>query len=398
MTIVLHYRKDKQTVSVKIQHLMDKKLVKIAYCEPRHWNKDLKMITAKHPDFEWLYPHLMDLMTRAKLILRDNPKSVDKVKGLLFAQQNDNKSFMHWIKNYLDHKKQVLNRYEAAGDLMERNRTAGHIKHYNDVYKKLLAYYDDVLISDFTRDFVKDLQRKLFDDVRLRDATAARYLSRIKSLHTKMVQDLNLPRGDAWDVPITKVTVRAYQGRRKRIPDASLQALYNAYLSGNMQRSCALYLCLYELGGCDLVDFYYIKWRDIAGGYLTFERSKVRGSGITIMISWHVWQFIQRYGQRDDVYVFPWGKDVTSYKTWQRNATRDLYKACALLGVQTVAGNVVSFKTARHTFSSRAKECGVDGDLLRELMGHQRNDVDNYYKDLFPQVVRDNAHLKVIDF
>jgi len=397
MTISLYYRKEKESIFLKIQHKQDKKSVKIAACLPEHWNQNMKMITGKHPDFENIYPFIMDLQVRAKIIMRKNYTSSDQVKALIFESENKDPSFMLWICDYLDNKRKIMLRYNAAGNIIERNRTSGHINHYNDVYQKLKIYYKEIPYSIIDRSFVKNLQNMLFADLALSDSTAARYLGRIKSLHGKMVQDLNLINTNAWDVPINKVTARAFQGRRKRLSNEQLAQLYTVQLFGNMQRATDMYLCLFELGGCDLIDFYYLKWTDLHQGYISFERSKVRGSDINIMCSMHVWRFIVRYGQPGAQYVFPWDKSITGYKTWRRNVSRDLKIACTKMNVTTVTGANVSLKTARHTFSSRAKELGIDGDLLRELMGHQRNDIDNYYKDLFAQNIRDNAHLKVIN-
>jgi integrase len=73
-----------------------------------------------------------------------------------------------------------------------------------------------------------------------------------------------------------------------------------------------------------------------------------------------------------------------------------LRNAAKLANVTDVTGLNISMKCARHTFASAAKDKGVDGDLLRELMGHRRNDVDNYYKEAYPEKMRDKAQMKVI--
>lgn len=38
----------------------------------------------------------------------------------------------------------------------------------------------------------------------------------------------------------------------------------------------------------------------------------------------------------------------------------------------------------------------IETDITRELMGHERDDVDNYYKDKYPEKVRDNALFEII--
>jgi hypothetical protein len=49
---------------------------------------------------------------------------------------------------------------------------------------------------------------------------------------------------------------------------------------------------------------------------------------------------------------------------------------------------------ARHSFANRANLM-IETDITRELMGHERDDVDNYYKDKYPEK-RDLALLKLL--
>jgi integrase len=64
--------------------------------------------------------------------------------------------------------------------------------------------------------------------------------------------------------------------------------------------------------------------------------------------------------------------------------------------VRPLDGNI-GIKVARHTFATFGKNLFIDADCLRELMGHERDDVDTIYKDRYPEAIRDEAHLKIID-
>lgn len=63
--------------------------------------------------------------------------------------------------------------------------------------------------------------------------------------------------------------------------------------------------------------------------------------------------------------------------------------------IQPDGGNL-GIKIARHTFANLAKTLNIETDVIRELMGHQRNDVDNFYKDKYPEVIRDTALFGII--
>jgi len=64
--------------------------------------------------------------------------------------------------------------------------------------------------------------------------------------------------------------------------------------------------------------------------------------------------------------------------------------------IQPLGGNL-GIKVARHTFANIGKRLGIEEDMLRELMGHERDDIDNFYKDRYPEEERDLAQLKIIN-
>ncbi|PKH50781.1 hypothetical protein CXF68_08820 [Tenacibaculum sp. Bg11-29] len=53
-------------------------------------------------------------------------------------------------------------------------------------------------------------------------------------------------------------------------------------------------------------------------------------------------------------------------------------------------------KVARHTFGTIGSRLFVEPDVLRALMGNERDDVDIIYKDVYPEALRDEWHLKII--
>jgi integrase len=59
-------------------------------------------------------------------------------------------------------------------------------------------------------------------------------------------------------------------------------------------------------------------------------------------------------------------------------------------------GGNLGIKVARHTFANLAKILNIETDVIRELMGHERDDVDNYYKDKYPEAIRDKALFDII--
>lgn len=405
MKIYLKLIKSRQSIVLHIGHLQQRKQVKIADCEPKHWDAQNEMIKTSHPEFEDIYPYLMNIVAMSKVVMRKKIKDVHQAESLIFNTNKD-PEFIDWIKKYIDKKELQALKYEVQDNLTERNRINGHVKHYNTVYAKLKTLYDTIYYSSIDGRFARNLQDQFLKDTALSRSTALRYMSRIKSLYSKMILDHDLEDNQPFKYAIAKGSARSFEGRRKKLDDDALKALNNVLLDGNIKRARDTFMTLFDLGGCDLTDVYFLKWSAIRKGRIYFNRSKVRGSSMDLKITPRVQQYLDDYAHKGTDYVFPWRKDSTGYTTWRDNARRDLKKAAKMaiyktangnkISVTDVSGTEITMKCARHTFASRGKSLGIDVDILREIMGHRRNDVDNFYKDAYSNEVRDAAQLKII--
>ena len=398
MKIRFKYVKSKKAVVLHIGHLQERKQIKICDATPAQWNESAQMITAAHDQFADLYPYMQDILIKSRKVTLERITDVNRAMHMVMQQQDEDPDMIEWVKNYLAKKDKVLKNYERKGNLIERNRVAGHIKRYYTVLVKLEQYYNRVTYSDVTKWWVRQLQDKLLEDELLQESTAMGYMSRIKTIYFKMILDHDLPDSNAFKQPLHKVSTRSFEARKKRLDLESLKKLENTAANGNLKRARDTFMVLFDLGGCDLTDLYFLKKSQVRKGRLYLERSKIRGSDMDLLVTPRFKKYIEGYGNKTGIYLFPWRKDVDGYRTWRDNARRDLRKAAKMENVTDVTGAVISMKCARHSFASRAKEMGVDGDLLRELMGHRRNDVDNYYKEAYPEQVRDAAQLKVVTF
>jgi integrase len=96
-------------------------------------------------------------------------------------------------------------------------------------------------------------------------------------------------------------------------------------------------------------------------------------------------------------WLFPYKKDNDSYITFRGVYQRALIYIQEKQEIEVLPdGGNIAVKVARHTFANLAKTMNIDTDIIRELMGHERDDVDNYYKDKYPEAIRDKALFDII--
>jgi hypothetical protein len=149
---------------------------------------------------------------------------------------------------------------------------------------------------------------------------------------------------------------------------------------------------------------YYLEKKQIANGRIFFQRKKLSGNGyeFDLKITPKAQKIIDKYAVKGP-HVFPGKKEYESYVLFYRRFRNGIAKAIQQLNAvneQKIEvlpkGGTVTVKVARHSFATIGKQLFIDTDLLRELMGHERNEMDTIYKDRFPESVRDEAHGKII--
>ena len=198
---------------------------------------------------------------------------------------------------------------------------------------------------------------------------------------------------------------KSNRNKKRYLSKESIMLLENATgLKKTQQQAVDLFLLMFYFGGQDLIDLYYLEKKQIANGRIFFQRKKLSGNGyeFDLKITPKAQKIIDKYAVKGP-HVFPGKKEYESYVLFYRRFRNGIAKAIQQLNAvneQKIEvlpkGGTVTVKVARHSFATIGKQLFIDTDLLRELMGHERNEMDTIYKDRFPESVRDEAHGKII--
>jgi len=190
---------------------------------------------------------------------------------------------------------------------------------------------------------------------------------------------------------------KSYSNKKKYLDRDAILKLEQLDLKSEKQKYVDLFLLQFYFGGCDLIDLYYLNKKQIRRGRVVFERSKTNtGTRIDLKIHPKAQKLLNKFNGEGEN-VFPYNKDRQAYETFRRTFQRALIyvQKKAEIMVLPDAGNIGG-KVARHTFATHGKNLMIDTDVLRELMGHERDDVDNFYKDKYPEKMRDDALFQII--
>jgi hypothetical protein len=229
--------------------------------------------------------------------------------------------------------------------------------------------------------------------------TVHTYLRKYRALYNEAVRRLPIKNQNPFDGVFKGVTVKANRTKKRYIDKDGISFLESINgLTSSHQRSLDLWLLSFYLGGQNLQDLYYLKHSQINNGRVFFTRGKLDETGYEydLKIVPKAQKIIDKY-YVDGEYLFPWRKDYTGRDTFRHNLRRSLLFIQDQYNIEVLPkGGNFTIQVARHSFATIGKQLFIDSDLLRELMGHERSDIDTVYKDRFPEEVRDKEHFKII--
>jgi len=380
---------------VQIAHQNKRKTKTIAFCKEEHFIIDGKTISDKHPDYDVLAPILMELKIRARKLILNGYNDVEKVYQDLFAVDFSQIGYIDFAEKLIAEMKEVAEKL-GKHDLKAKNKILGNVRCYENVIGQFRAFGKNVTLQNLDYNIL--MQFKNYNiGIGNSKATVHLYLRTLRAIYNKGILKHRFADSKPFTGVFDGLKTRSYDSKKKYLDRDGLVKLENLDLKTAKQKYVDLFLLQFYFGGCDLKDLYYLKKRQIRKGRIVFERTKTNtGTRIDLKVHPKAQLILDKYPGEGD-WLFPWKKENESYITFRGNYQRDiiLVQTAEKIEILPDGGNL-AIKVARHTFANLAKTLNIDTDIIRELMGHERDDVDNYYKDKYPEAIRDKALFDII--
>lgn len=354
-----------------------------------HWNEEKQMPNPLHPKYVHISQDIIILNNKIEEILKDRLTDFTEVANLL--------------RNSLDRDLQAKGEdfyffTDQLIDEMKINGSFSNAKVYDTVKVQLKKYKSDVSFNDFDYNFLIGFInfKKM---IGVKSTTIHSYLRTLRAIYNQAIFRKGISDKKPFVGVFKGLKIRSHQSKKKYLSSEDILVLENANLKGLKSYIRDLFLLQFYLGGQDLKDIHYLKYENINEDRIYFKRSKVAsGYVFDLAITPKVRNILKKYSQNDGEYIFSDRKDYAGYVTFRRRYGKYLVLIQKELNIKIKPlGGVLGIKVARHTFANIGKLKGIEVDMLRELMGHERDDVDNYYKDKYPEAQRDQAQLKIIN-
>jgi hypothetical protein len=381
---------------IEIAHQNKRKQKTICLCKVNHFVEANKMISEKHPDYDILAPKIMELKLHARKLILEGYNDVEKTYDALFAATNDQVLFLDFAKKLILDMREMASKLGKSNELLAQNKHLGNILVYENVIAQFGDFGRNVPLQSLDYDILMRFRNYQLG-IGNSKSTIHLYLRTLRAIYNKGILVHKLNNTMPFAKVLDNLKQRSYDNKKKYLDKDLVIEVENLDLQTAKQKYIDLFLLQFYFGGCDLVDLYYLKTNQIKRGRVIFERNKTN-TGIRIDLKIHpkAEKLLKKY-QVPGEWIFPWKKDKASYDTFRRTYQRALIYVQQHNDLEVLPnGGNMGVKVARHTFANIAKGLMIEPDVIRELMGHERDDVDNFYKDKYPELIRDHALFEVV--
>jgi site-specific recombinase XerD len=357
----------------------------IAYSPEHEWNPAQDLPLNSHDDFEDLYGLILDIRKKAV--------------RLEFRQITDFDLAFAYLLEDAQPKSNCFYTYaDSRVEYMEKRNRKGNASAYRSAKVELQKLFPTMTFKELTPQRLQEFKEFKKADGK-KNSTIKTYLIELRAIYNtavraKLTEDARPFAGMFTDIPVRQ---RRQRNRYLKKEDViKLQKVKFEHES--LQRAVDLSLLQFYLCGLDFLDIYYLKKENIIGSRVILTRGKLADKGyeFDVLLPKPAKELIKKY-EGSGEYVFTWRKDYTGYCTFINNQRRALARVKELMEITLAPkDDTLTTKVMRHTFATFGKYAHIEEDLLRELMGHERNDIDTVYKDKYPEAERDAAQLKII--
>jgi len=390
------YRYDGKTggqypVKLVVTHRQKIKRQTIARAFLEDWDEEKQLPKNTHPHYESLFAEIARIRMKAGAPEFMRLDDLEAAQIFLLKKKDPFESPRGDFYAFADQQIALMKQLGREGNAVAYQFTVDQLRKFAPTLE--LGQINRYLLENF----------KQFKKAEgLKNTSVRTYLYEIRALYNKavrlgLVEDQRPFAGIFADLPVRK---RRYKTRY--LDQAGLKTLMEIKgVSVAQQQAVDLALLQFYLGGVDLVDLYHLKKDQLRGGRVYLMRQKLGAKGYTFDLALlkPAVVLLEKYKAPTGPWWFPWSKDRTRYQTFRANFNAKLKRVQKNTGIEVLpTGGALTSKVIRHTFATLGKFHHLDPDLLRELMGHERNEIDTIYKDKYPEAERDEALKKICLF
>jgi integrase/recombinase XerD len=304
-------------------------------------------------------------------------------------------TFSAFEENYLEQRNTLNSVSFAFEKNIERLRSEnrlGTADCYEWANKSISEFRKNLTFAEVTPDLLKKYEIKMLKDGKS-TSTISIYLRCLRAIFNQQNIDRSLyPFGEQKN----KYSLPTSRNIKKALTIEEIAKIYNyeAPTGSTKEMAKDYWLFLYLCNGMNVKDFCLLKWSNIDGQMLNYNRAKTQRSRkesklISVALKPETMEILKKWGQPSiskDAYIFPHLKPQMSAEA-ERAAYKQLTKIINLymkrICTELDLNRDVTTYFARHSFATVLKRSGAKIEMISELLGHSSVDITESYLDSF---------------
>jgi integrase/recombinase XerD len=340
-----------------------------------------KVFNAKRKTSEQKYieEKILCFKNKANDVIKNLPLfTFDAFEESYFEQRNTYNSVSFAFDKYIE-------------QLKEEDRV-GTASSYRCAKNSLEDFKENLTFADISTPFLNSYEKWMLKKGN-NETTVGIYVRSLRAIYNQQKIDKSIyPFGEAKG----KYSIPTGNNIKKALTNEEIAKIYNYETESNNTKEMAkdYWIFLYLCNGINVKDFCLLKWGDIDGDMLTYNRAKTqrtkKGSKpILVALKEETLEIIKKWGKpsisKDD-YIFPHlelemtaEKQRATYQQLTKTINKYMKKICEDLKINK---NVTSYY-ARHSYATVMKRSGAPIALISDGLGHSSIPITEKYLDGF---------------
>ncbi|PZR19266.1 MAG: recombinase XerD [Flavobacterium psychrophilum] len=288
-----------------------------------------------------------------------------------------------------------------------RIRTAAH---YQTTYNVLARFSGNVRFVDIDVVYLKRFEAWMLEH-KYSKTTVGIYTRCLRALFNEAIFQGIIKRENCYPFGRRLYQPPTSRNIKKALTLEDVSKIYYYNPENKQERKAKdFWLFSYFANGINPTDIMNLKYKNIEGEYLVFERAKTVNATrldprpITVFISDDMRKIIDFWGNKNkdpENYIFPWMEQnitplrkVELCELFVYSINHWMFKIGKKLGIE----KKVSTYVARHTFSTIMKRSGVSTEFIQESLGHTSMKTTESYLDSFEKSIKKEYSQKLLAF
>ena len=281
---------------------------------------------------------------------------------------------------------------------------------YHCSYNSLVRFRGNVRFTDITVNYLYQYEQRTKQNG-MSKSTQGIYLRSLRAIFNEAIADGIISKEKCYPFGRRKYQIPTARNVKKALKLDQIEKIYFYEPTCESERRAkAFWLFCYFANGINPKDVALLKYKNIQGEYLIFERAKTERTArtdpkpITIYLNEDMAAIIDELGNKDknpENYIFPILYDgiapLRQYDLIQlfiRSINDWMVKICENLGIDKKATTIVT----RHSFSTIMKNSGASTEFIQEALGHTDKRTTENYLDSFEKEIKKEFAAKLVPF